>query len=133
MTPDLTNSFPATAVTIPSRLFWIVVITVLYALGGGLGLSAATVDSHITLVWPPTGIAIAALLRCGLGVWPGIALGAFIVNLWLGSPLPVALAIMVGNTLGPLCGDTWSIADLAAADKVILTAAGFAPLEIVVP
>ena len=30
-------------------------------------------------------------------------------------------------------GDTWSIADLAAADKVILTATGFAPLEIVVP
>jgi hypothetical protein len=30
-------------------------------------------------------------------------------------------------------GDTWSIPDLAAGDKVVLTAKGFDPLEIVVP
>jgi hypothetical protein len=30
-------------------------------------------------------------------------------------------------------GQVWSIPDLAAADKLILTAEGFAPLEIVVP
>jgi hypothetical protein len=30
-------------------------------------------------------------------------------------------------------GQVWSIPDLAAADKVIISAAGFAPLEIVVP
>ena len=30
-------------------------------------------------------------------------------------------------------GQSWSISDLAAADKVIVTAAGYAPLELVVP
>ncbi len=30
-------------------------------------------------------------------------------------------------------GQVWSIPDLAAADKVIITAAGFDPLEVVVP
>ena len=58
--------------------------------------------SNITLIWLPTGIAVAALLRWGFCCWPGVTLGAVAVNLAVGPSLPVALAIAVGNTLGPL-------------------------------
>jgi PAS domain S-box-containing protein len=59
------------------------------------------VGSHITLIWLPTGIAVAALMRCGLSVWPGIFIGSCAVNLGTG-PLAMASGIAVTNTLGPL-------------------------------
>ncbi|MFF5808950.1 hypothetical protein [Streptomyces sp. NBC_01565] len=39
----------------------------------------------------------------GLRVWPGIALGAFLVNVPLGPSNPAVLAIASGNTLAPVC------------------------------
>ena len=78
-----------------------------YFLSGWLGLKLPYIGSHITLVWLPTGIAVAALLRWGWGVWPGIALGALLVNLVVGSSWPLALAIAVGNTLGPVVTAVW--------------------------
>ena len=44
-----------------------------------VGLSLAFVAEQVTAVWPPTGIALAALLLFGSRAWPGIALGAAIV------------------------------------------------------
>lgn len=73
-----------------------------YVVTGRLGLAIPYVGSDITLVWLPTGIAVAALVRWGWGYWPGIWLGALLVNLSIGSPWPVAAAIALGNTLGPL-------------------------------
>ncbi len=57
---------------------------------------------NITLIWLPTGIATTALLRWGWAVLPGVFLGAFLVNLSIGSTWPLAASIAVGNTLGPL-------------------------------
>ena len=73
-----------------------------YFATGWLGLQLPYAGTHITLVWLPTGIALAGLLRCGQSVWPGVALGALLVNLAIGSPLSLALGITVGNTLAPL-------------------------------
>ncbi|MEO6742794.1 MAG: PAS domain S-box protein [Chthoniobacteraceae bacterium] len=73
-----------------------------YFITGRLGLMLPAFGSNITLIWLPTGIAVAGLLRWGFGCWPGVALGAAAVNFAIGSTLPVALAIAVGNTLGPL-------------------------------
>src|ERR671935_3305156 len=69
-----------------------------------LGLELAFAHSSITAVWPPTGIALAALVLGGYRLWPGIAVGAFLVNLWAGAPLPVACGIALGNTLEALVG-----------------------------
>jgi PAS domain S-box-containing protein len=55
-------------------------------------------------VWPPTGIALAALLLRGYRLWPGIMLGAGIANLLTGAPIFVALGIASGNTLEALLG-----------------------------
>ena len=80
----------------------LLLLSLAYFLAGWLGLKVPFTGSHITLVWLPTGIAVAALLRWGWRVWPGIALGAFLVNLSIGSAVPLAAGIAVGNTLGPL-------------------------------
>ena len=78
------------------------VVALAYFITGRLGLLLPVFGTHITLIWLPTGVAVAALLRCGFGCWPGVALGAFAVNYTIGERPPVALAIAVGNTLGPM-------------------------------
>jgi hypothetical protein len=57
-----------------------------YFLTGRLGMTLPAVGTHITLVWPPTGVALAALLCWGLRYWPGVWLGSFLVNVG-GGPL----------------------------------------------
>ena len=37
---------------------------------------------YATAIWPPAGIAFAAILLYGAGLWPGIVLGSFLVNVW---------------------------------------------------
>ncbi len=78
------------------------VVAVLYWLTARLGLNFALVHGQVTPIWPPTGIALVAILVVGRRVWPAIALAAFAVNLPIGpSPLGAAL-IAAGNTLAPL-------------------------------
>src|SRR5947209_7558709 len=69
-----------------------------------LGLSLAAVAPQVTVVWPPTGIALAAVLLFGVRTWPGIALGAFLANATALEPPLVACGIAVGNTLEALAG-----------------------------
>jgi signal transduction histidine kinase len=66
---------------------------------GRLGLKLDAVSGFATLVWAPTGISLAALTRFGMRLWPGVALGAFVVNLWAGAPILAVAGITVGNTL----------------------------------
>ena len=83
----------------------ILLLASLYFAGGKAGLNAPYVGSNITLFWPPSGIALAALLLWGLPCWPGIFLGALVTNLSTGDLTShVALAIAIGNTAGPVLG-----------------------------
>jgi len=78
----------------------VVALAAAYLAAARLGLSVATVGRSVTLVWPPTGISLAALFLLGRRHWPGIALGAFLVNvLTPGVPAAAALGIAAGNTL----------------------------------
>ncbi|MEU9104050.1 MASE1 domain-containing protein [Streptomyces xanthophaeus] len=76
-----------------------------YYAGGQIGLlQQVEIDGAvITPLWPPTGIALACLLWLGLRVWPGIALGTYLVIQTLGPLEPVGLGIVAGNTLAPVC------------------------------
>jgi len=56
-------------------------------------------------VWPPTGVALAALVLFGRNLWPGVFLGAVVVNVWTGAPLIVAAGIALGNTLEAVVGE----------------------------
>jgi PAS domain S-box-containing protein len=74
-------------------------VAVVYLAAAKLGLSLAFLHSSVSPVWPPTGVAIAAVLWLGYRVWPAILLGALMAN--LGTPVSVATAggIAIGNTL----------------------------------
>ncbi|AFY02472.1 ATP-binding protein [Bdellovibrio bacteriovorus] len=77
-------------------------IFVLYYLTGRLGLLLALPPGYASLVWPPFGISIAALLLFGVNRWPGVLIGAFLVNarhLESISNLLLPLGISAGNTL----------------------------------
>lgn len=80
---------------------WVLVaaIAAVYFVTGKLGLSLAYIHVSATAVWPPTGIAIAALLLFGSRVWPGIFLGALLVNLTSAGSVAASLGIATGNTL----------------------------------
>ncbi|MGA7750285.1 MAG: PAS domain S-box protein, partial [Gallionella sp.] len=54
------------------------------------------------LIWLPTGIAVAALLRWGYICWPGIFLGALATNFSVDSSPLLDCSIALGNTLAPL-------------------------------
>lgn len=53
-------------------------------------------------IWPPTGVALAAMLYFGLRVWPAIFLGAFLLILQVSSSPVLSLSIAFGNTLEAL-------------------------------
>ncbi len=68
-------------------------------MGGKIGLSLAFVHASATAVWPPTGIAVAALLVLGPRVWPGVFVGALLVNLTTAGSALTSVGIATGNTL----------------------------------
>ncbi|MEU5959112.1 MASE1 domain-containing protein [Streptomyces sp. NPDC047525] len=76
-----------------------------YYVAGRLGLlGRLTVEGVIvTPIWPPTGLAVAALLVFGVSVWPGIAIGSFLVIASLATPQPATFITVAGNTIAPLC------------------------------
>lgn len=82
----------------------LVVLAVLYAAVAKLGLGLDAVSGFATLVWPPTGLSLAALLLFGFRLWPGVFLGAWAVNIWAGAPVVVAFGIAIGNTLEAVLG-----------------------------
>jgi len=75
-----------------------------YVASAKLGLTLAFVAEQVTVVWPPTGIALAAVLLLGYRIWPFIALGAFIANITTNTPLLTSIGIATGNTLEALIG-----------------------------
>jgi len=82
----------------------IAVLAAAYIVAARLGLTFDPVAGFATLVWPPTGIALAALLIFGPRLWPGILIGASITSMMLGGSLAVAIASGVGNTLEAVAG-----------------------------
>jgi integral membrane sensor domain MASE1 len=73
-----------------------------YVFFARVGFAFAFATRQVTAVWPPTGIAVAAMLLLGYRIWPGVWLGAFISNAISDVPLLAAAGIASGNTLGPL-------------------------------
>jgi PAS domain S-box-containing protein len=86
------------------HLAWLAGLSLLYVGAGKLGLSLAFVHVSASAVWPPAGVALGALLLGGRGVWPAIALGAFIVNFTTTGDVLSSIAIAGGNTLEALVG-----------------------------
>ena len=79
-----------------------VVVVILYFAAARFGLSLAFSTKLVTALWPPTGIAVAAIFLLGYRVWPAIFIAAFAINLLIGGSIPIAACIAVGNTLAPI-------------------------------
>jgi signal transduction histidine kinase/ActR/RegA family two-component response regulator len=71
---------------------------------GKVGLLVPLVHQRVTLLWPPAGIALAAVLLGGGWVWPGIALASLLVSLSTHTPPVAAMVIAAGNTLAAVGG-----------------------------
>src|SRR4030066_159522 len=72
-------------------LLKIAILAVVYHLAARLGLELAYVQVNTSPVWPPTGIALAALLIFGFDIWPGISLGVLLGSLFTGAPFNLAI------------------------------------------
>ena len=90
----------------------VVTVTTLYIVTARIGFLLAIPPGNVTAVWPPSGIALAALLILGYRAWFGVWLGSFVVNTWFFthfttfSPVAIATAgsIASGSTLQALLG-----------------------------
>jgi len=65
-------------------------------------LLLAIPPGYATAVWPPSGIALAALLVVGPRLWPGVWLGSLLANLSIDASIPAASIIATGSTLQAL-------------------------------
>lgn len=81
---------------------WIFIAAVAYFAAAEIGLRLAVIGDQVTPLWPPTGVAVACLFLFGVRTWPGITLGALVVNAMLGPTLPAVLMIAAGNTVAPV-------------------------------
>jgi signal transduction histidine kinase len=88
--------------SLTNYLVKLLVLAVIYHLAARLGLKMAYVQPNTSPVWPPTGIAIAALLLFGYDLWPGISLGVLLGSLLTGAPFSLAFGMTLGNTLEAL-------------------------------
>jgi PAS domain S-box-containing protein len=81
----------------------VVILIALYFLGGLLGKQASFLSGSVALVWPPAGIALAAILLFGYRFWPGVALGAVLFSFMNGMPLGFfTFGTALGNTMGAI-------------------------------
>ena len=102
---DVDEARPHAALIPPARIWWaLAVLAGVYFAAGKLGLRLAFEHASATAVWPPTGIALAAMLLFGYRMWPAIFVGAFLVNATTAGSVWTSLGIAAGNTLEGLLG-----------------------------
>ncbi|MBY0238726.1 MAG: CHASE domain-containing protein [Burkholderiaceae bacterium] len=92
----------------PAMALRLVLAALAYYALARLGLLLALDQSNASPVWPPSGFALALLLRFGMPLWPAILAGAFCANVAVFKSNNVAAdavifatsaAIAIGNTL----------------------------------
>src|SRR6266550_2644189 len=81
------------------RVAVLVGLAVVYYSAAKLGLRFAYINSSVTTVWPPAGIALAAFVLLGYRVWPAILGAAFLANHKTTGALLPSLGIATGNTI----------------------------------
>jgi PAS domain S-box-containing protein len=74
-------------------------LAAVYFASAKLSLLVAIPPGYATAIWPPSGIALAALLLGGPALWPGIWLGSFAANASIDGALITSAVIATGSTL----------------------------------
>ncbi|MEO6181815.1 MAG: MASE1 domain-containing protein, partial [Verrucomicrobiota bacterium] len=79
----------------------VVILIAFYFIGGLVGKESSFMSGNVSLVWPPAGIALAAILLLGYKFWPGVALGAVLFASLNGTPIGFfTLGTAIGNSIG---------------------------------
>jgi PAS domain S-box-containing protein len=81
------------------RALQLALLAVAYFAAAKLSLLLAIPPGYATAVWPPSGIALAALLLGGTALWPGVWLGSVAANLTIEGDLLAAVIIASGSSL----------------------------------
>lgn len=87
-------------ITVNAGLLWrrITLVALAYF---GFALAGQLLSGPFTqapLIWPPAGLALAALLVWGSRLWPGLWVGAFLFHFWLETPLDSAISAAIVAT-----------------------------------
>lgn len=98
-----------------TRILFLLIIGLVYFIGARIGQFLSIPPGNVTSIWPPSGIALAALIMYGYRVWPGILLGGIIGTTWAFFDSSSAISILktllagtliaIGVTLQAIAGD----------------------------
>lgn len=95
------------------RIGWLLAettaIIILYVATAKIGFLSSIPPGNVTIIWPPSGIAVAAILLSGYRAAIGVWLGSFIVNFWFlqsGTADATAIIISTAIALGSTCQDS---------------------------
>jgi signal transduction histidine kinase/ActR/RegA family two-component response regulator len=105
-------------------------VSVSYFVCAKAGLLLASVDPSATPIWPPTGLALSAVLLLGYRVTPAILLGAFLANATTAGSVATSGAIAIGNTLECLVG-AWLINRWSGGTATFNTSGGVARFALI--
>jgi len=86
------------------RVALLIGLSAIYYFAAKLGLRFAFINSSVTTVWPPAGIALAAFVLFGYRVWPAMLGAAFLANVTTTGAVLPSIGIAVGNTVEGLLG-----------------------------
>ena len=81
-------------------------LAAIFVVSGKAMLLFTSGQPHLRLFWPPLGLALVAVLFYGRQLWPGVALGGFLVSVGSGFTWMSAVGGAVGNTLAVLAADS---------------------------
>lgn len=78
-------------------------IAVSYFLLAKLGLFFST-ETQVSIIWPATGIGIAAMVIFGTAFWPAVMVGSFLSNFQTGGPPVVVIGLTLASVLEAVFG-----------------------------
>ena len=89
----------------------LIVVAAAYFGLANLSLMVASIHSSVIPIWAPAGLAFAAVLLCGIRVWPAIFAAAYVAgvptdlaNASAADSIPMSLVVAAGSTLAPVVG-----------------------------
>jgi integral membrane sensor domain MASE1/DNA-binding CsgD family transcriptional regulator len=95
-----------------------------------LGLRLASINPSATPIWPPTGLAMAAILLWGNRIAPAIFIGALLINQLTAGSIFTSLAIAGGNTLEAVIAG-YLVRHWAQGEQVFDTPTGIAKFTLI--
>ncbi len=96
------EALPQRVRTYAARILTVVAVAAVYIAVGRVGLLDDLLARELAPLYPATGVALVSILVFGPWIWPGITIGAFLLNLMVGSSVGASAGIAVGETLAPL-------------------------------